>query len=36
VLSLFDRAVHKDAAAILRPAGTCQHMHAVAVERNVL
>jgi hypothetical protein len=36
VLSLFDRAVQKDAAAMLHPAGTCRHMHAVAVERKVL
>jgi hypothetical protein len=36
VPSLFDRATQKDAAAILRPAGTFPHIHAIAEERNVL
>jgi hypothetical protein len=36
VLSLFDRALQKDTGAILRPAGTFGHMHAVAEERKVL
>lgn len=36
MLSLFDRAVQRDAAAMLHPAGTFRRMHAVAKERNVL
>lgn len=36
MLRLFDSTVQKDAVAILRPAGTFPHMHAIGEERDVL